>query len=373
MSGSGNAQPARPRPDLGLVRPRLDPALRQLWRDPATLQLGIDPARALVIHDIDPATRVLLGGLDGRHTTTELLTESQASGGDPDAAHQLLCALAGCRVLIEGSPTAFDGLGGPAEVERMLPDLASLALLARDGGPTAPARLRRRKAAQVVVHGATRVGVPLASIVAAAGVGRVAVIDSGTAGLADAAPGGVLPADEQRPRLAAAADAVRRAAPATDGGIEPGDRPDLVVLCDPWPSTAERCAPWQASGTAHLIVAVAETTAVVGPLVLPGRTSCVGCADLHRTDRDPAWPTILAQLTRRTARATDPLDGPLAVLAAAAGAMQALAYLDGRDAPAVRDATLELTLPDWRLRRRSWPPHPACHCRQGLPLSAGRH
>ncbi|HMA47001.1 MAG TPA: hypothetical protein VKP11_07365 [Frankiaceae bacterium] len=51
-------------------------------------------------------------------------------------------------------------------------------------------------------------------------------------------------------------------------------------------------------------------------------------------------------------------------------ALQALALLDGapaaspdgRGAPAATGATLELALPDWRLRRRSWPVHPACRC-----------
>ena len=33
-----------------------------------------------------------------------------------------------------------------------------------------------------------------------------------------------------------------------------------------------------------------------GPLVTPGRGPCLRCLDLHRCDRDPAWPALLAQL-----------------------------------------------------------------------------
>ena len=63
---------------------------------------------------------------------------------------------------------------------------------------------------------------------------------------------------------------------------------------------------------------------VVGPLVIPGLTSCLRCADLHRRDRDPAWHALAVQLTvARAARAgvrRRTRHGHRAALAAAAGA-----------------------------------------------------
>jgi hypothetical protein len=53
----------------------------------------------------------------------------------------------------------------------------------------------------------------------------------------------------------------------------------------------------------------------------------------------------------------------LATIIAGVAAMQALAFLDG-DEPATVDGTLEMHPPDWRMRRRSWPPHPDCDCRR---------
>ena len=42
---------------------------------------------------------------------------------------------------------------------------------------------------------------------------------------------------------------------------------------------------------------------------------------------------------------------------------QALAYLDRPETvPVTADGTLELVLPDWQWRRRTWRPHPACGC-----------
>jgi hypothetical protein len=56
----------------------------------------------------------------------------------------------------------------------------------------------------------------------------------------------------------------------------------------------------------------------------------------------------------------------LATLAAAIAAAQALALLDGDD-PATLDGSLELRLPDWRVRRRTWLPHPLCTCGAARP------
>jgi hypothetical protein len=52
----------------------------------------------------------------------------------------------------------------------------------------------------------------------------------------------------------------------------------------------------------------------------------------------------------------------LATAVAALAAGQALAHLGGPAPPACVDGTLELRLPEWSLRRRSWAMHPACGC-----------
>jgi len=39
----------------------------------------------------------------------------------------------------------------------------------------------------------------------------------------------------------------------------------------------------------HLVVRAEEAIGVVGPLVLPGRWTCLRCVDLSKAARDPAW------------------------------------------------------------------------------------
>ena len=91
------------------------------------------------------------------------------------------------------------------------------------------------------------------------------------------------------------------------------------------------------AGHPHLLVRPRARGAVVGPLVLPGRTSCLGCTDLARTRADPAWPRMLAQLCR-TRGDWDPL---AADWAAALVTTQVLSHLAGRTVETA-SATVEL-------------------------------
>ncbi|WP_228990565.1 ThiF family adenylyltransferase [Streptomyces sp. DH8] len=124
---------------------------------------------------------------------------------------------------------------------------------------------------------------------------------------------------------------------------------------------AETAGPWIASGTPHLYAGVIEATGVVGPLVLPGGTGCAGCLELHRADRDPQWPRMLAQWRSGRRGAVPACDLALATAVAGLAAAHALAFLDG-DLPATTGARWEAALPllDWRSEPIG--PHADCSC-----------
>jgi hypothetical protein len=132
------------------------------------------------------------------------------------------------------------------------------------------------------------------------------------------------------------------------------------VLAADAPIDENRRAALHAARAPHLVVTAAPDPGVVGPLVVPGLTSCLRCADLYRRDRDPAWPALAAQLAVVPVRGVA-TDVALATVIVGTAALQALTFLDGGDPDCV-DASLELQLPDWRLRRRSRPVHPECGC-----------
>jgi bacteriocin biosynthesis cyclodehydratase domain-containing protein len=173
------------------------------------------------------------------------------------------------------------------------------------------------------------------------------------------APSGPFRADLGAPRDEAAARAVRLIAPETKTA-DAGAVPDLAIVASPYPSP-DLIAGLMRDRVPHLAVRATEAIGVVGPLVRPGRSTCLRCVDLRRADADPAWPKVLAQAT--CARPLPEACGiVLAALTAAVTAGQALAFLDAAVAPVAVNGTLELVLPGWQWRRRTWGPHPACPC-----------
>jgi bacteriocin biosynthesis cyclodehydratase domain-containing protein len=199
----------------------------------------------------------------------------------------------------------------------------------------------------------------VAALLAAAGVGSVQVVDDGLTRPEDCGVGGLPPGAVGRQRQDAARELV--AAATATPPVTPTGRhvalPDLVVLTPvggaPTPEPP-RLLP-------HLLSEIRGEAGVVGPLVVPGTSACLRCLDLTRTDHDPGWPAVAVQLATNV-RAAAPCDGVLAVAVAAQTAAQALAFLDGSGLPGTAGGTLELTLPDWRWRRRSWQLHPDCDC-----------
>jgi len=339
---------------ISCMRPALKAGLRPLWRDRDTLQIGVDPRRASALAGIGGAS-VVVSLLDGSRDAAEVERAARDHGVPGETTRRVLGLLASAGALDDFPAALNKSLPAPLRA-RLAPDLACVSLASGDGDGGARTYARRRAAA-VRVYGAGRVGAFVATLLAASGVSRVSCRDSGPADYSDLSPGGLSRNDIGLPRGAAAARAIHQAAPETRLTEDPARQPDLAVLAGP-PAPEEVTALLRAR-VPHLSVRADEAIGVVGPLVIPGYTACLRCADLARAGRDPAWPLILAQAAGPP-RACDVV---LAAGTAAAAARQALAFIDqAGSAPAALNGTLELVLPDWRWHRRTWLPHPACAC-----------
>jgi hypothetical protein len=305
-----------------LEHPQLVPYAPVIQRSRDEVQVGIDPDAALVFRGEGFSSMFAL--LDGSQPASAAWNAARAAGLTKPQVRSALDALAAAGLLTErGVATYTDAL----------------------------ARL------QVRLIGAGPVGYQIARILVASGLGTLYVCDNEPPDPALYPSAGVLTsrAEALGSALAEAGTTVctlshwskPEAAP-LDLTIVGCERPELDrVITDHLLRTDQP----------HLAVRCWGNGVSVGPLVLAGRTSCLACADLTRSDADPQWPVVLTQLSRLR------IESPPALLAWAGSvaAAQALAYLHG-ELPEAAGATLELTWPDFVTRLRRWAAHPGCGC-----------
>lgn len=139
---------------------------------------------------------------------------------------------------------------------------------------------------------------------------------------------------------------------------------DLVVLADTLAPDPRLVRDLQVCAVPHLPVRVRDGAGLVGPLVIPGVSSCLCCADLHRADRDPAWPALAAQL--RDVVGTADRATVLATAALALGQVQQIIAGvrsgSGGAPPATLNATVEVDVAAQSIVARRWSRHPLCGC-----------
>ena len=312
-----------------------------LLRKPGEIQFGLDPRHGVVASDLPPALIDALRTLDGLASTeTMLATVGEAHA---ESLRAVLGELARRGLLEEAQPAYLRACGEPEH--------SSL---------RAGTQARKGRAnSTVLVYGGGRAAVATAALLATAGVGHIDSRCRGTVRSNDLGTGYV-EADIGTARRHAVAQAVHRANPKTVTTRLPGKAtPDLAVLADAVVPDPELAVELYTDDVAHLPIRVRDGIGIVGPLVVPGRTSCLRCADLHRTDLDPCWPTVATQLAGRDRPAE--LSSVHALAALAAGqVLRALNPADG--APNARNATLEIDPFEGALHRREWHAHPDCPC-----------
>jgi hypothetical protein len=303
----------------GIRRPRRRVDVPVMWRDASSIQIG----DAVVVSGVDRGHVDWLLRLDGLATSEQV----ERRGGLPtDQARRLAGALREA---------------GALEDAATLPD--SVRWASRAGRDVA---LRRFGAALSTYRD------PVATLSALHGrdAARVHVRGSGDV-----------------------ARAVEHAVEAAGLRLVPPARASITVLADaPHPDvTSDLTAP----DGPHLHAATLGARGVAGPLVVPGRTSCLTCAHLHRRDRDRAWPLLAVQWAQDLAPLPTPPVDPLLAAAVAVHAvllLRAWAESGAQDAePGWADRAVEILLPAGRTTVVARPPHPLCGCRWQERLARG--
>ncbi len=301
----------------GIVRPRFRRDVALAWREPGVLQVHDEP-HAVIMRGVDEAAVRWLDLVDGTRSWAEL--DALAAGPDAPAAgvHRLLDGLGRAGALDDAAamPEPWRALAAPERMA-LLGDLAAAGLGA--GDPRAAVRvLERRHVTAVEVVGEGLLADEVRAAVAVSGL-SAGTERSGSTIRVVARPG------------------------------HPDVLDDLDVLD---------------YDTPHLIVAAHGRAGLVGPLVVPGRTSCARCRHLHRLDQDPRWGWVSLQLAAGTRRLpVPPLDRLLLRLVAARAVLLVRAWADDpQDIAAWGNLAYEIGLAGGELTRVARPLHPCCGC-----------
>lgn len=314
-----------------------------LWRDDQTVEAGDGPRR-VVIDRIDNAVVSWAMSLRGERTLDEALDAAEQSGLRRSAALRLLRALRPTGALDDASVVAESLREATPDLRlRLAPGIAASRIV-HGSAEIAAKCVDRRLAAVVAIHGDSDVAEAIAAALSQAGIGGIV----------------------REQRLSSSSRRARRAS----------RQRTCHILCDVPHADAAADPDAVALDVPHLAVCVRGAHATVGPFVLPGLTGCLRCGDLHRADRDPAWPRLAVQLQHRRP-AVPPVDPALAAMAAGLTALQVLAWIDSgdhegalrwprgwpQDAPPTVSARLVIALPGGHVTRTPAPPHPLCGCR----------
>ena len=310
-----------------LEHPQLAPYAPVIQRATDEVQVGIDPDAALVFRG--PGFRTLLNLLDGSSSTSAIKRGGRAAGLTSDQVAGALEALAAAGLLRESGSVPYTDSTSP----------------------------------RVRLIGAGAVGYQIAQLLLVSGLGRLYVYDNEPPDLALYSTAGVLSsrAESLRSALANVGSIVSSAQRIStlSHWSKPETTPlDLSIVATDRPEPDRVITEHLVrNDEPHLVVRCWGNGVSVGPLVVPGKTSCLRCADLSRSDADPLWPVVLRQLSRLQ------IDTPATLLAWAASvaAAQSLAFLHG-ELPESAGSTMELNWPHFVTRLRRWPAHRNCGC-----------
>ena len=328
-------------------RPQLKSHVQPLRRGPGSLQLGLCPGVGVVLDGLSDAEIAVVEALDGSLDINALYAVAAADGVAAGRLSALIATLQEHRLLVDAA-TDRACLSPIDEPRRHLlrPDASAVAAaydLAGDGYDYVAAR----SAQHVLISGEGALPSALADLLRVGGIGQVSVGFDAVNTL----------------------DLELRSYPELPS---PNERPDLVVLAAMGAIVPGAGEPWLRRGIPHLPLVVQGHRVQVGPLITGGDGPCLSCLDLHRRDRDAAWPALLSQLAPQGPLLPDApisLESTLTAMTAGVAAMIVHTCLDGQSVPG--DLSLELSLPWPSVQNRRWFSHPLCECTAGYVTMTG--
>ncbi len=291
---------------------QLNPALARLWIADNARQYGY--RKALTVTDLTEPQQRLLDYFELGLTAAQRKTLPELAKAD---THEVDSLEKRIQSVLWNSPTGLS----QQDVETRFAEIARVLLQGSD-----PLQIKNlRKAKSVFIERLDATGLTIAKALALAGIGRQISTDQTRVSRADISELGYLQAQLGTPRVRAAQAIVGKELQLHSRISSTFDSVSLAVLLTSDITNPASYQTWLARDVAHLAIVFDEEGVEVSPIVVPGKTSCLGCYEKYRLEHTQHWPVIAPQLL-----ALDRSLADSAMLLYASGVVvnQALNYLD---------------------------------------------
>lgn len=332
-----------------------------LWRNKNEIQIGIDPKKSLVLDA--GIGKNILELCDGTRTFENVLDQMSELSGNRETIQNLLSLLSDKGLLVEQGNFQSDEVSRKRKT--ILHDTDARLLAERDlSNPSGT--LANRLSADIHIHGAGRLGMTIAMLLATGGFQKIFVKDDTRVTARDLSAWGASRIDIGLRRDKVAMQLIERvqmgATQRTGNGHETEPlrlkilAPDCVADY-PWisPEQSDSCL---ASDTAHIFATLAGNQSMVSSIIQPGLTGCIRCMHSYLADHDPAWPVVCAQLIGRSSADVSPTGLVMST------ALRVTAIVsEWIDAGKNQANLIELnSWPEQKIQNIWNEPHPSCGC-----------
>jgi hypothetical protein len=272
----------------------LSPTTQILIRNSYEIQLGLNPDTAL---KLPIGFKPLLKKCDGVATVNDVAKFAETLGFDFESTVSTL------QLLTERGLMARE----VSNLTSMTRNQNSHLLDAQRSTGTNAESIKQRSKARVTIFGAGRLGSSIALLLGNSGFSNLRVIDQSEITNSDLLPWGASRIDVGQRRdyvVQTMLERIHKGQLKTMRLKETRSKPSLIIYAPdpgadlPWldPQLAD-CA--LSNDLPFIVVASSATEALITSIIKPGLTGCIRCYHQHQTDRDAAWPQLIAQLIGR--------------------------------------------------------------------------
>lgn len=290
-----------------------------MWRDPNTLQFGYQPG--YVLKDLTPSEERLVGLLEIGVAENQIENLPQLTKSSEAEVATMLNRLA--PILISGGTKVKMS---SEEIERKFSELIRIALITENNPEVV---MQQRAKTQIFVSELSRAGLVVSQTLAAAGIGKIFSSDAKHVNQSDTQLLGHPQSALGVTRYSSAKQVIR-----TESKLELHTRltdsvyetTNFAILIDHEVISPQSYQTWLSRDVPHLSILFGEKGVRVSPVVVPGQSACLGCAEVEKINLDPSWISIAPQLA---ANPRNLADTQSLLFAAAIAARAALAFCDG--------------------------------------------